>query len=70
MKKRYIIKEFGIGETYNDILEEEYFKNELENVELGHKILMCLPRNGENYYVNPKFISNVKVREVVDQGGC
>lgn len=35
-----------------------------DNVELGHKILMCLPRNGENYYVNPKFISNVEVREV------
>ncbi|WP_300919669.1 hypothetical protein [uncultured Dubosiella sp.] len=64
MKKRYIIIEFGIGETYNEVVEEDYFENELRNVELGNTILMCLPRNGENYYVNPKFIANVEVREV------
>ncbi|WP_300836525.1 hypothetical protein [uncultured Dubosiella sp.] len=64
MKKRYIITEFGIGTTYDEIIEEDYFKNELDNVELGYKILMCLPKNGETYYINPKFISNVEVREV------
>lgn len=64
MKKRYIITEFGIGETYNEVVEEDYFENELRNVELGNTILMRLPRNGENYYVNPKFIANVEVREV------
>lgn len=64
MKKRYIIIEFGIGETYNEVVEEDYFENELRNVELGNTILMHLPKNGETYYVNPKFISNIEVREV------
>lgn len=64
MKKRYIITEFGIGERYNEVLEEKHFKNELANVEMGNTILMRLPRDGENYYVNPKFIANVEVREV------
>ncbi|WP_305084793.1 hypothetical protein [uncultured Dubosiella sp.] len=66
IKKRYIITEFGIGETYNEIVEEDYFENELRNVELGNIILMSLPRNGETYYVNPKFIANVEVHDVGD----
>ncbi len=67
MKKRYMITEFGLGDRYNEVVEEEYFENELSNVELGNAILMRLPKKGETYYVNPKFISNIEVKDVEDQ---